>query len=64
MELKPFYGKKVVVVATNGRVFSGTVNDYFYPDENDLDMESIVVDTLDGDVIEFTEEDIETITEM
>lgn len=62
MELENFYGKKVNIISTNGKSFVGTVNDYFFPDDNESGKESIVIDTLNGDAIEFTEEDIETIT--
>ncbi len=61
MGLQIYYGKKVSIVATNGRSYSGTVNDYFFPDDNESGKESIVLDTSDGDIIEFTEEDIESI---
>ena len=35
MKLKQFYNKKVKIVADNDLVFLGTVNDYFYPDDNE-----------------------------
>lgn len=62
MELKNYYGKKVNIIATNGKSYSGTVNDYFFPEDNESGMESIVLDTYNGDIVEFTKEDIQTIT--
>ena len=56
MKLKQFYNKKVKIVADNDLVFLGTVNDYFYPDDNE--NESIVVDTIEGSAVEFYEDDI------
>ena len=61
MDLKQFDNKEVVIVSVNGRIFCGKVSDYFYPDENNLGVESIVVDTKSGSLIEFTEEDIASI---
>ena len=61
MGLKFYCGKKVNIVGTNGKSFVGTVSDYFFPDDNESEKESIVIDTYDGDAIEFTEEDIQTI---
>ena len=43
MKLKQFYNKKVKIVADNDLVFLGTVNDYFYPHDNENEKESIVV---------------------
>lgn len=62
MDLKIYYGKKVNIVATNGKSYVGTVNDYFFPEDNESGIESICVDTYDGGIVEFTENDIETIT--
>lgn len=58
MKLKQFYNKKVKIVADNDLVFLGTVNDYFYPDDNENEKESIVVDTIEGSAVEFYEDDI------
>lgn len=53
MNLKQYYGKKVKIVADNDKVFLGKVNDYFYPDDNENGKESIVVDTIENQAIEF-----------
>ena len=60
-ELKFYQGKKVNILDTKGRLYIGTVNDYFYPDDNDSGKESIILDTTRGDAIEFTEDDIDFI---
>lgn len=61
MNLKQYYGKKVKIVAENSKIFLGRVNDYFYPDENESGKESIVVDTIENQAIEFYEEHIKEI---
>jgi len=61
MELKQFYRKKVKIVATNGRVFRGKVSDYVDPEDNEPEEESIIVDTVDGQAVEFYEKDIKEI---
>lgn len=58
MKLKQFYKKKVKIVSDNDLVFLGIVNDYFYPDDNENEKESIVVDTTEGKAVEFYEDDI------
>ena len=62
MNLKQYCGKKVKIVADNDKVFLGTVNDYFYPDDNENGKESIVVDTIENQAIEFYEDHIKEIT--
>ena len=61
MSLKPYINKKVKIVADNDVTFAGTVNDYFYPDENENGKESIILDTLEGQAIEFYENSIKAI---
>ena len=61
MGLKFYYGKKVIIVDTNGKSFVGTVNDYLFDDDNESGKESIVIDTPGGESIEFTEENIKSI---
>lgn len=50
------------IVADNDKVFLGKVNDYFYPDDNENGKESIVVDTIENQAIEFYEDHIKEIT--
>ena len=62
MSLKSYYGKKVNIVGTDGQEFEGIVDDYFFPEDNESGLESIVIKTGSGDFYEFTEETIEKIT--
>lgn len=62
MSLKSYCGKKVNIVGATGQIFSGIVVDYFFPDDNESGLESIVIKTKNGDLYEFTEETIEEIT--
>lgn len=62
MSLKSYYGKKVNIVDTVGQAFNGIVDDYFFPEDNESGLESIVIKTGTGDFYEFTEETIEEIT--
>ena len=62
MNLKKFYNTKVNNIITNtGMKFDGVVTDYFHPDENETGKESIVIDSSNGSVIEFYEDDIKEI---
>ena len=51
MNLKQYYGKKVKIVAANGMIFLGTVNDYFFPEDNEAGKESIAIDTIEKQTI-------------
>lgn len=62
MKLKPFYGKNVTIKSFNGKIFSGNVDEYFYPEDNDNEIESIVLKTTNNELIEFTSNDILEIT--
>ena len=64
MGLAQYYGKEVYIISENGKSFVGTVNDYFDAEDNDFGKESIIIDTPKGDVVEFTEDDIQTIIIM
>ena len=64
MSLKSYCGKKVNIVDTDGHEFEGIVDDYFFPEDNESGLESIVIKTGSGDFYEFTEETIEEITVM
>lgn len=60
MNLLQFLHEKLKIVSVSGRTFTGVINDYFYPDDNDNGKESIVMDTDMGLLIEFYEDDIQT----
>ena len=57
---KKYYGQTVTIIADNGKEFCGFVDDYFFPDDNEHGLESIVLKTSTG-LYEFTKEEIETI---
>jgi hypothetical protein len=59
--LKQYYNKKVKIVDVDDEVFYGTVSDYFYPEDNEPEEESIVIDSLSGDLLEFYEKNIKSI---
>lgn len=62
MSLKKYLNKTVTITTDNGEIFFGIVDEYFYPDENEYNSESIVLKILNCDLYEFTEDDIEAIT--
>lgn len=64
MNLEQYCGKKVSVIASNGKEFEGLVDEFFLAEDNNSEMDSIVVKTDDGNLIEFPEDDIIEITEI
>lgn len=44
MELYDFLKKKVQLSSISGRTFIGVVCDYFYPEDNETNIESIALD--------------------
>lgn len=62
MSLKQFCDQKVRIVAVNGKRFEGNVTDYFYPEDNEPERESIAIrDIFSGNLVEFPEDDIKSI---
>ena len=61
MNLIELCGGKINITAKNKRTFRGTVIDYLSPDENPTEVESIIVDTEDGTLVEFYADDIESL---
>ena len=61
MNLIQYYNEKVKIVDDEGNIFVGTVNDYIYPEDNEPERESVIVDTDDGEVLEFYEKIINKI---
>lgn len=61
MSLKEYYEHTVKIIADNGEVFCGIVIDYFFPDDNENNLESIIIRTSKGHLFEFTKDEIETI---
>lgn len=62
MNLKRYYGQTVSITSINNQLFVGIVSDYFYPEDNESNVESIVVDTPKNGIVEFCEKDIKKIT--
>ena len=60
MNLKLYYYKNVIIITYDGEMFTGLVDDYFYPEDNETGLESIVVNTNHG-LYEFNENDIKEI---
>lgn len=58
MSLKELCGKRIRIVSPDGASFTGKVSDYFYPEDNENEKESVVLDTEDGTLIEIYEDDI------
>ena len=61
MNLISLCGKSVDILTTSGKFFSGNITDYFYPEDNDSEYDSIVMETNAGDLIEFSADTIEKI---
>jgi hypothetical protein len=64
MNLEQYIGKNVSVVANNGNKFRVIVADFFFADDNDSGMDSIIIKTNSGEFIEFPEDDIAEIFEQ
>lgn len=65
MSLKKYYGKNVRIIAENGKLFEGEVTDYFYPEDNEPEEESIAIRCVRGSLVgrsvEFPAHDIKSI---
>ena len=61
MSLKQYFDKYVIIITDDGKAFTGLVDDYIYPEDNENNLESIVLKTKKGNLYEFTNDDIETI---
>ena len=61
MTLLDYYEKIVKIIDSDGQVFVGDVTDYIYPEDNESEKESIIVDCSGGELLEFYEEDISEI---
>lgn len=65
MKLDNLEGKKVVIEATNNKVFRGVVSDYVYPEDNENNKESIIIKAVGyPNHIEFYESDIKSLHEI
>lgn len=61
MNLAYYYWKKVNIESVSNGTFSGFVNEYIEPEDNDSGKESIILKTEDGNLVEFEETDIRKI---
>ena len=50
MNLVDFYGENVKITAVNGNVYTGVVEDYIYPEDNENGKESIIVEFYENDI--------------
>jgi len=44
MELKNLRGKQIRLTSVSGEQYTGTVCDYFYPEDNEPEVEAIAID--------------------
>ena len=62
MKLIDYLGKKVRILSINGFEVIGTVKYYTYPQDNDLEVETIAIETKpDLPLIDFDEPEIKSI---
>ena len=60
-DLKKYYDKTVKIVCNDGS-YHGRIIDYIYPEDNEPEgHESLIVETNDGQIIEFIDDDVESI---
>lgn len=61
LNLKNYYGKNVTIICYDGNIYTGIVDDYFYPQDNETGEESILLKYKNSEIVEFTSSDIEEI---
>lgn len=61
--LKKYYGQNIEIIDTDGKRWTGYVDEYIYPDDNESGKEAIVLDSTGGKYryIQFESSDIESI---
>ena len=64
MSLIKYVGQTVTIIADNGEMYCGIVDDYFFPDNNDIAEESIILKITNSEFIEFTASEINEIKPM
>lgn len=65
MELIKFINRKVIIQTFDDKIFRGMINDYIYPEDNENEKESIIIDAIGYDFpYEFYEDDIKSIEIM
>ncbi len=61
LSLKNYESKKVHIVDVSGNSFSGIVGDYVFPDDNEFEEESVILDIENENPMEFYLSDIQSI---
>lgn len=61
ISLKDYWEENVEIIAADGQVFIGYAGDYFYPEDNENNIESLAIETKDHKLIEFYPKDIKSI---
>ena len=64
MNIRSYCGKKVLIATDEQEKFAGVVVDYVFPEDNVPEGESIIIRSMDGQLIEFRPEEIKTIEEI
>ena len=59
--LKEFYGKQVLIITEDSKIFYGEADDYIFPEDNEDNKESIILSTSNHELIEFKESEIANI---
>ncbi len=61
MSLKEYYEENVTIVTVSGVIFRGFVDDYVFPEDNEDGEESIILNTKNGEYLEFNKDTIKEI---
>lgn len=64
MTIRNYCGKKVLITTDEQEKFAGIVVDYVFPEDNVPEGESIIVRSIDGQLIEFRPKEIKAIEEI
>ena len=64
MDIAKLYDKMVKVVCVDGQIFVGELSNHTSSFDNDLEGESITIDTPDGFIIEIYVDEIVSIKEL
>lgn len=64
MNLKKYIDKEILLTDEESKEFKGFVTDYVFPEDNEPEEESIIIETSDGKSIEFRKSEIKEIKEL
>lgn len=62
MTLTQYYEKTVTILTVGGETIVGTIVEYFYPEDNESGIESVIVRNETGDEFELYSNDIDRIS--